>query len=107
MVVTDGDRFGVIQRKLDFAAGLSDTDQHPREDDERIALCVPTWSIETWFAWFDGSGDVDETASYKQRAAVISPSEAARMWFENQRADEGGHVPSLRDARLEMRRLSP
>ncbi|EYF07441.1 hypothetical protein [Chondromyces apiculatus] len=68
---------------------------------------MPTWSIETWFAWFSGSGDVDETASYKQRAGAITPSEAARSWFEKPRADEGVHIPSLHDARLEMRRLSP
>lgn len=114
VVMTDGDRYGVAQRKRDFAEALSEAGYDERRDDERIAICVPTWSIETWFAWLCGLADVDEATKYKedagfraaQRRGDISPTKAADGWLQGARAHEARHVPSLSDARREMQRLT-
>lgn len=105
VVMTDGDRFGVAARKQAFAVTLAESGQRARDGAERIALCIPTWSIETWFAWFDGREDVDEATSYKQ-APGLSPARAAGAW-QVVRASESSRVSSLVDARGELRRLAP
>jgi AAA domain, putative AbiEii toxin, Type IV TA system len=109
----DGDRFGVEHRKRQLAQALADDGKEPRKDGDRIALCVPTWSIETWFAWLCGLPGVTESTRYKhdaalkdaQRRGVISPSRAAELWLEGPREGEARQVPSLSDARKEMERL--
>jgi hypothetical protein len=62
VVLLDGDRqgSGVRQQRLDQAcreAGVAE-----RARDERVALFIPTWNIETWLAYLDG-GKVDEGKS--------------------------------------------
>lgn len=114
IVGTDGDRFGVAQRKADLEQALKDAQLPPRGDDERIAVCVPTWSIETWFAWLCGLADVNEATKYKndtaynaaQRREEISPTIAAQRWTEAPRPEETERAPSLSDGRREMARLS-
>jgi hypothetical protein len=114
VVGTDGDRFGVDQRKSDLDQALKGADLPLRQDDERIAICVPTWSIETWFAWLCGLSHVDEATKYKndtgynaaQRRQEISPTIAAQRWTEEPKPDEAERVPSLDDGRWEMARLS-
>ncbi len=114
VVMTDGDRFGVEARKLDFAAALAAANQMPRNDGERIPICVPTWSIETWFAWLGGLEGVDETRTYKkepgiqaaQRRGEVSPSKAAEAWLHPPREDEARQLPSLADGRGEIQRLA-
>lgn len=113
LAATDGDRFGVSQRKESFAQALAEAGQAARAADERIAVCVPTWSIETWFAWLGGIEGLDEETAYKGRAfagaqgGVLTPSQAALAWRSGPRAREAEVVPSLDDARLELRRLTP
>lgn len=113
VATTDGDRFGVDGRKRSLAAALRESGATERHDQERIAIAVPTWSIETWFAWLCGLEDINEAKKYKNdsayRAAVeqrlISPTKAARAWLQQPRDDEPEHVPSLADGRREMERL--
>lgn len=106
VVMTDGDRFGVATRKQAFAATLAESGQRARSEAERIALCIPTWSVETWFAWFDGREDIDEATSYKH-APGLSPARAADAWRQAARASESSRVASLADARVELQRLVP
>ena len=113
VTVLDGDRFGVSTRKKSLDRALSDKGESPRSAEERIAICVPTWSIETWLAWLCGWKDVAENQSYKNetryRRAVdqgqISPATALDHW-PNPDSAEGATVPSLTDARRELDRLT-
>lgn len=60
VTMIDGDRHGVAARleQVDDACRASDIKvRGPRE---RVAVFVPTWNIETWFAYLDGA-TVDET----------------------------------------------
>jgi len=114
VAMTDGDRFGVTERKQDLGAALTETGLEARKDDERIAICVPTWSIETWFAWLCGLERVDEATKYKhdagfkaaQRRRDVSPRRAAEAWLKGPREGEAQHVASLDDGRREMQRLA-
>lgn len=55
----DGDRQGVDARcrELDEACDAAKVER--RRSDERVAIFVPTWNIETWLAYLDGQR-VDE-----------------------------------------------
>ena len=59
LVIVDGDSEG---RDARFR------EAHPpgneRSADERVALWIPTWSIETWVLWLNGA-DVDESTPLK------------------------------------------
>lgn len=62
LVVVDGDSQGLEARK---GAMCGTPDQ--REPGDRIAICVPTWSVETWVLWLCGDGSVTEDRKYKSR----------------------------------------
>lgn len=62
VVVCDGDRRGVDGRLDDLAGACRAQGIAPREDDDHVALIIPTWNIETWLAYLNGA-DVDETKS--------------------------------------------
>lgn len=62
IVLIDGDDHGVAGRMAQFDAACKTADQTPRDANESVAVFVPTWSIETWFAYLDGQA-VDETRS--------------------------------------------
>lgn len=55
----DGDRYGVGGRlgQLDEACHAGGIDV--RTPGERVAVFIPTWNVETWFAYLD-SATVDE-----------------------------------------------
>jgi hypothetical protein len=110
LAAIDGDARGVIARKAQLDEALAESEQDPRHPEDRIATCVPTWSIETWLAWLCGSGDVDERTPYKnepsyrraREAGSISAKDAIEGWFSAVRA---GEPPSLTDGRHEIERL--
>lgn len=62
VTMMDGDRYGVIARlgQLDEACRAAGIDV--RAPGERVAVFMPTWNIETWFAFLDGE-TVDEAKS--------------------------------------------
>lgn len=60
VVVVDGDDRGVDARLDELAEACRAQGVTPRQIDNRVAIIVPTWNIETWFAYLSGS-DVDET----------------------------------------------
>jgi hypothetical protein len=59
IVVTDGDKSGPKGRIEQLDAACEGRNIKPRQQDERVAIIVPTWNIETWFAYLDGES-VDE-----------------------------------------------
>jgi len=69
IVAIDGDNKGVGARKIELAAELASAGVPPREDDEAIALFVPTWSIETWLALLSSGAAVAETEPLKDHPA--------------------------------------
>lgn len=100
LVLIDGDNAGLKGRFAQLEA-----DQ--RNSTDRIAILVPTWSIETWVLWLTHES-VTESESCKER---LSPSEfRARLsraigHWDEQRTDEARVVPSLKTAREELKRL--
>lgn len=62
VVILDGDNQGVIGRHDELAKACQAQGVKPRENDEHVAIIVPTWNIETWLAYLNGT-DVDETKS--------------------------------------------
>ncbi len=62
VVVIDGDRFGVSDRRKELDERCRATEVEPVEITDPVALIVPTWNIETWLAYLDGEA-VDETKS--------------------------------------------
>ena len=59
----DGDNWGVEGRIRSFDDECKEQDVEPRTGDDMVAVFVPTWRIETWFAYLDGGengNEVDE-----------------------------------------------
>ena len=59
VVMTDGDKLGLAARMKALEDECAARRINPRAKDERVAVIVPTWNIETWFAYLDGE-NVDE-----------------------------------------------
>ncbi len=59
VVMLDGDDRGVRARRAELEAACEASGVAAPAAGERVALFVPTWNIETWFAYLDGQ-DVDE-----------------------------------------------
>ncbi|MEM6730300.1 MAG: hypothetical protein AAF658_02020 [Myxococcota bacterium] len=103
LCVIDGDHEGFSPRK----ARLSES----RADAARIAIWVPTWSIETWVWWLSSrDGIVDDSFERRSlrdrvtpRWSRLLPIAADRFLEIDEREEE--LAPSLTDARSELRRL--
>lgn len=110
LVVVDGDSQGVVARKSTLearAGGASGRRGAPRGKGERVAIWVPTWSVETWLLWLGGEHSVDEATSYKADDRVRSESvsrAAGEALAEFLRGRKPG-LASLDDARVETARL--
>lgn len=110
ITVMDGDNADPLRRKAELDICLQDQGMDPRQADERIAIPVPTWSIETWLLALLGES-VDETTSQKREFEKRYPGkgertglrDAAQAWRD--RAGGIPSVPSLADSRIEMRRI--
>jgi hypothetical protein len=118
LVATDGDRFGVEKRKQSLDQALLDAGLTARGPLERVAICVPTWSIETWLAWLCQCSHldaVDEHTRYKndprfsrcEEQQLISCKRAVDAWSEPPRPEELAVVPSLTDGRAEIQQRVP
>jgi hypothetical protein len=69
IVAIDGDNKGVHARNIELAAELANAGVPPREEDEAIAVFVPTWSIETWLALLCTGATVVEAEPLKDHPA--------------------------------------
>jgi hypothetical protein len=108
----DGDKFGMKERLSLLDAMCNAVGVPPRDATDRVAVCVPTYSIETWEMWLCGQAAKEQTDYSKQpqyhrlcMAGQVSAALAARAWSKKSRAGEAAHVPSLTAGRAEMARL--
>jgi hypothetical protein len=109
LVMVDGDQVGRAKRMQGLCGG---PDRRERAD--RIAICIPTWSIETWVLWLtDGQRHarrLDEKESYRN---VVDEREYGRLVrcavqaWDPPRPEESATLPSLDASRVELRRLPP
>jgi hypothetical protein len=111
LVSVDGDRLGVDARKSQLDSALAEDGQDVRRPDDRVAIFVPTWSIETWLLWLCGIEPIDEHTPYKRdpsyqrrkEAREVGPVQAAEAWFTSSQRPSA--PASLVDGRTEMERL--
>ncbi len=61
VVMLDGDAVGLEGRLRSLDESCRGCNVEPRRDDDRVAVFVPTWRIETWFAYLDGEERISET----------------------------------------------
>lgn len=59
IVMVDGDSRGVKGRRESLGEACSRQQTEPPRDADHVLVCVPTWNIETWFAYLGGE-TVDE-----------------------------------------------
>jgi hypothetical protein len=99
LVIVEGDSEGVEARVNQLHA-------EERDPNERIAILVPTWSIESWVWWLTGN-EVDESKKYNREMRDNFPQlvDGAVLAWQRPRADEQRFVPSLSAGRKELERL--
>ena len=100
VVMIDGDASGPASRKRALDEACQKVGIEPRRAGEAVAIFIPTWRIETWLSYLDGS-DVDETNRYakklaRQRACRSQVAELVKMCEQRQLREPV--PPSLQDA---------
>ena len=108
-VMVDADRYAVGDRKrqLEGSPEMAECGQSPRARGERIAIFVPKWNIETWFAFLERA-PWNEEKSLKARHRDSSPTKCAKALADRCRDQQSidDAPPSLQDACDEWPRLS-
>ncbi len=66
LVGTEADEQTVAYRFRYLASKLTDAGLADRNDDERVALWVPKWNVETWILYLSSEA-VDEEADYRTK----------------------------------------
>jgi len=61
VVFIDGDNRGASHRLDELDQACRSSGIEPRAKDEKVAIFVPTWNIETWLAYLSGLEEVDES----------------------------------------------
>jgi hypothetical protein len=102
MVVVDGDNQGLRARKRELFKGLTDN----RSPDMKLAIWVPTWSIETWVMLLSGGfaaspADVEKEVKFEVKKQWEHLLPIAVSSWGDPRFSSG----SLDDARIELQRL--
>jgi hypothetical protein len=97
VVAIDGDAVGREQRCQELDDVLKKAGQQALDSGEKIAVCVPTRTIETWEIWLcDRSRElVDEVTDYKGRVTSEHAKQAAAAWFGP--STPGGRAPGARE----------
>jgi hypothetical protein len=109
VVGTDADERTVQQRVQRLAEVLQEAGREARSPQERIAIWVPRWNIETWLLFLNRR-EVNEVANYKDQAREVDIKAAAREFVRRFRQyihDPGTepHLPSLVSAFEETKRI--
>jgi hypothetical protein len=60
VVFIDGDKTGVADRLKELDKACEGEQIEPRKQDDNVVIIVPTWNIESWLAYLDGT-TVDES----------------------------------------------
>jgi hypothetical protein len=68
VIIIDGDKLGPGGRITQIDDACRSAGVEPRRPGDRAAIIVPTWQIETWFAYLDGD-TVDEGKRHYPRLA--------------------------------------
>lgn len=68
VVLIDGDAEGTAARLQHLAEACRETSVPERTGDERVAVFVPTWNIETWLAYLDGEDVTEGRRDYPRLA---------------------------------------
>ena len=108
VVGTDADEQSVQQRLQRLDDFLTEAGLEVRGPQERIAIWVPRWNIETWLLFLSGR-DVDEAANHKGQARDIDIKAAAREYVRRfrryvRKPAAENHLPSLVSAFEETKR---
>jgi len=109
LAMRDGDAVGVTARKLELDDELRASGLEARRAEERIAVPVPTWSIETWLLHLLGKEALPEYTTFKNSFPRAGERErsaiqlAAEQWPRP--SDEVCAQPSIEDARAEIERV--
>ena len=109
VVVTDADKEGADARtrRKELEKALTDIESETISDTERLLLVIPKRNIETWFAWIDGGGDVNENNDYKKQYQHAKSKKYGKRFKEELNKLSGSTgtgvdcnkaLPSLRDA---------
>jgi len=64
VVMIDGDSEGATARMNRLNQACRARGVEPRRPDERVAVFIPTWNIETWLAYLGGSHVDEKLANY-------------------------------------------
>src|SRR6266568_4742795 len=71
VVAVDGDSAGLTQRLQELDVALTSAGHAKRNLNDKIAVLVPTWSVETWEYWLCCGVAVDESRTFKQDAGYL------------------------------------
>ena len=107
IVMIDGDDQGVSARRASLDDACTARGIAAVGHSENVLICVPTWSIETWFAFLAGE-DVDETRrDYPRLPRVRHCQRHVDELSERCRQDRQSTQlpPSLEDACVQYRHL--
>lgn len=107
VVMIDGDRQGVAGRRSALEAGCEARGIDAPSEDDNALICVPTWSIETWFAFLGGENVDESTSGYPRLARVRDCGLHVDRLVEicRGRRDGPSLPPSLQDACEQYERL--
>lgn len=64
VVMVDGDARGVARRIRELDEACQESGVPPRSGEDRVAVFVPTWSVETWLAYLDGETVTQDRQDY-------------------------------------------
>lgn len=101
IIIVDGDNQGFRQRLQAVKDGLARSGD---VDWGRVAILIPTWSIETWFLSLTRQV-VSEEQSYKSSIESVRLVQLATLAAEAWDEAGGQHPPALLDARAQLSAL--
>ena len=64
VVMVDGDRDGIGARLYQLGQACRDAGVAERTEEERVAIIIPSWNIETWLAYLEGEQVGEDRPNY-------------------------------------------
>lgn len=108
-VMLDGDATGVTSRIAELDAACRAAGVEPRKGNDRVAVFLPTWNIETWIAYLSGDTVQEDKSNYRrlrrERECQPHVNTLVKMCHANRLKDPA--PASLQAACIEYLRLAP
>jgi len=106
VVMIDGDNAGLLRRKRELDAILSELNLSLRMPEERISILCPCWCIETWVRVLLGE-PLEESLKIERFKANLLKSEVklAASKFDAYRRGVNCRLDAMRDSDLETKRI--